>query len=153
MAAAVGNVEGVAVPMEEADAFECAKRTDFAIFAERNLIPAYLLGRTGIDRTAKGAGDELGSEANAEDRQIRCETAREDIQFFAQERIGVIGVGADRPAQDHKQVGGDELIGIDAGGHVMIDDPIASLDQDRFKAAEIFKMYVAECRRKLSRHG
>jgi len=147
-----GKIEGVAVPVQDGHAFEIPERALSSFRSEGERRPADLLGCSGIDASAQGAGKELGAEANTQRRTGKIEALLEDRDFIGEERILVVFVSADRPSQNNQQVGIGQLRGMQvAHPGIEVLNAKAASGENTLECAEVFEVNVSDGRSGL--HG
>ncbi len=147
------DVEGVAVPVQHRGAVEMRKRPCLALGRERDRCPADLLDAHGGDARVEGRCHELGAEADAEHRAPGGKTSLDQRDLAREERIGVGLIGADRPAQDHQQVGRRRVgPGEVLHGGIEIGDVMAAPGEQRAQQAQVLERDMAQ-RQHLGHHG
>jgi len=105
MDGAGGEIEGVAMPVEDGKAggderVEPGRRGGVGCGLERG--PAdFRAALAGIDARAEGGGHELGAEADAEDGFLGLDAAGDEGDFVFEEWVVVVVVDADGAAEDY----------------------------------------------------
>lgn len=145
---AFGEIEGVAVPMENghgrAVRFEMAQRGSASRLGQRERRPAEFRLARRIHPRAERPRDELRPETDAERRQ----TGRDALFEHREQRreMGIVGVfvRADRPAEHDEQRRIERIGRIDAPApDVEIAHEMTAIAEDVFETAQIFEIDVA----------
>src|SRR5579875_991020 len=140
------QIEGVSVPVQHArPGRELRQGRGAAGGAQSHAGPPDLLESGAVDLGAEPARHQLCAEADAEHRLAHLESLLEQRDLGLEERIAVVLVDADRPAEHHQQIAIRELRGREiVGRRVAIARLVAARRQRRREGVEILEGDVAD---------
>ena len=101
-----------------------------------------------IHARAERSGDELTPQAEAEQRTARRDALLEPLELAIDERVLVVLVDADRPAEHDEKIGREDVDGVELGRrHVDVGNGVAALCEQGREQPQIFERNVAESER------
>src|SRR5262245_37143253 len=108
---AVGQVKGIAVPMEDGSpvARQMRDRGTQSGLAERKRAPADFSLSTRIDSCPENASHELRAQAYTERRLVGCQPKLEETHLLHEERVGILLVRPDGRAKHNDQIGAERV--------------------------------------------
>ncbi len=140
-----GDVKAVAVPMQHRYTAQRCQRGCFPLRGQRQRREADFLHAHAGDAGSQRAGNQLRTQADAEQRLAAFQPLGNDGQLVFDEGVDALIAGANGPAQHHQQISPRSVCGPQvAGSRIQIAHGVATCLKHRLQCAEVFKVKVPD---------